>query len=578
VIPIRNPSAQLLDDYFASEDEEIMFEGHATTTSSTTSELPMNNNDYNINNNVGSLQSGVILNEMTEEIPKNAVEDIVSVSVAENSNSSASTRIVLNPLSGVTSSAPAGAAAADVTSLMDARKLRVLQQQQQQQLQQQQSKGVIEPVSTTRQQNGSSSSDTSSSSSPSTSSFSSSHGTSRGGWISSWTSFSESWIIPIADHWAFALAFDLTTVLTAVCVFAQLILDTQNASTDALNAVTALRNVQIFCTIVGCLFVYSRVIAWGPLRYWRRGGLNRFDLIAITLLVISQIIYSGEQQNGAAIPLVIRFLRLPRVFRFVPGFSSTVLAFLFVLPVLAQISLVLIALFYAFAIVGMTAFAGILVQSNPAVATSSFGFYGYYRDINFDNLPNAFFSLFYMLGVNDWVVLMEGCVAATGVGARAFFIVFWILVVLFLFNIVIALFTVSFGAEKARRDELDSTRGSRKSQRELAALSASSSFEGIAASSSSMFSSSSSSSSSLTPTTPSSPIPGDGTSSSIVKSTYQQLQQPSTFFLNDWRRTLRASGVNFKGYLITRHLRPDDVYDELFRDDIIATFTETVSK
>lgn len=396
--------------------------------------------------------------------------------------------------------------------------------------------------------------------------------------MSSWTLFSESWIIPIADHSAFALAFDFTTVLTAVCVFAQLILDTQNASQDALNAVSALRNVQIFCTIVGCLFVYSRVIAWGPVRYWRRGGLNRFDLVAITLLVVSQIIYSGEQQSGAAIPLVIRFLRLPRVFRFVPGFSSTVLAFLFVLPVLAQISLVLIALFYAFAIVGMTAFAGILVQSNPAVAISSFGFYGYYKDINFDNLPNAFFSLFYMLGVNDWVVLMEGCVAATNVGARSFFVVFWILVVLFLFNIVIALFTVSFGAEKARRDELDSTRGSRKSQRELAALSASSSFEGTAANMTLL----SSSSSSTSP--PSTPVSNEGmssSSSSIVNASYPLPSTPSlqspVFYLNDWRRTLRASGVSFKGYLITRYLRADDVYDALFRDDIIATFTETVA-
>ena len=87
-----------------------------------------------------------------------------------------------------------------------------------------------------------------------------------------------------------------------------------------------------------------------------------------------------------------------------------------------------------------------------AVQASAYGVYGYYDMIDFNSFPHAIFATFYVLGVNDWNVLMEGCVAATGKIARLYFIVFWPVLVLFLLNVVIAFIPVAFSAEKDRRD------------------------------------------------------------------------------------------------------------------------------
>jgi len=50
------------------------------------------------------------------------------------------------------------------------------------------------------------------------------------------------------------------------------------------------------------------------------------------------------------------------------------------------------------------------------------------------------------------------------------------------------------------------------------------------------------------------------------------------FFFGDWRATLAASGVDLRGWLLTRRPRLADVYDALYRDDLVATFRETFAE
>jgi hypothetical protein len=209
---------------------------------------------------------------------------------------------------------------------------------------------------------------------------------------------------------------------------------------------------------VGLLCVAGRLVAWGPLRFWRRSQLNRFDLCVMTATLLGTAVFNSgtEAATGnlwvAESLTFLRMLRLARVFRFLTGFSSTVLAFWDVVPLLGQYVLILLSSLFAFAVVGEHAFGGLLLRSNPRVAASSYGLYAYYDVVNFDSLPDAMFSVFYVLSVNDWVTLMEGCVAAVGLGARIYFIAFWPINVLFILNVLIAFITVALGAEKERRD------------------------------------------------------------------------------------------------------------------------------
>jgi hypothetical protein len=284
---------------------------------------------------------------------------------------------------------------------------------------------------------------------------------------------------------------------------------------------------------VGLLFVTLRLVAWGPVRYWKRGALNRFDLAIIYATAAGVVLGELSQDDSwvGEVLTFLRILRLIRVFRFLPGFTSTILAFKDTLPLLAQHVLILLSSLYAFAIVGMYAFGGRLVRSNPAVVASSYGVYLYYDVINFDTLPQAMFCQFYLLTINDWTALMEGCVAAVGQSARLYFILFWPINVLFLLNVIIAFITVAFGAEKDRRDaavaaaRAEAPEALLRNDKERGAFLASAVF---------------------------------------------------TVGVLDWRQQLSNPSIDVRGWLFTRKPRFTDVYDALFKDDVRKTFPDTL--
>ena len=409
--------------------------------------------------------------------------------------------------------------------------------------------------------------------------------------VSSWTHFRARWILPLAAHPANNLLFDATTLLAAGAVLTQLTVDTDDAPPSTPALLATLKNTQFFTLAYGMAFVTLRVLAWGPVRFWRRGALNRFDALVVGALTLGTILVAAGAlpPSAALLVLFLRFLRLIRVFRHVPGFKQTVVALLSILPVLGRLFLILLAALYAFAIVGMELFAGRLLMSNPAVAQSAYGYYNYETVINFDSLQGSYWTLFYLLSVNDWVVLMEGCVAATGLWARAYFIAFWAVFVLFLLSVFIAFGTVAFDAEKTRRDEGARSSASRGAQRAAArrigtkrrrasggaATSMHDAAEGddeeiegdVVAAVAGAASALSSSAAGLLGMLP------NGERSAETQAN-DEARQP--FVFGDWRATLVASGVDLRGWLLTRRPRVEDVYDVLYKDDLISTFQETL--
>ena len=349
-----------------------------------------------------------------------------------------------------------------------------------------------------------------------------------------WTAFRE-WLLPIAESKAAAWAFDISTFVAGVFLLVQLTLETDEPGNPYKGAAILLNQLQFSTLSVGIVYVTLRLLAWGPARYWKRGALNRFDLIIIYATTVGLLLgtLANEDLWLGEVLTFMRILRLSRVFRFIPGFSSTVLAFKDILPLLGQHVLILLSSLYAFAIVGMYAFGGKLVASNPAVALSSYGAYEYYDFINFDTLPQAMFSQFYLLTINDWVALMEGSVAAVGKSARLYYILFWPINVLFLLNLIIAFITVAFGAEKDRRD---------------AAMAAA--------------------------------------RAEAPEGLLRDNQQRGAFLsaavftvgVLDWRQLLTHGGADVRGWLFTRKPRFNDVYDALFKDDVQKTFPETLGK
>ena len=110
--------------------------------------------------------------------------------------------------------------------------------------------------------------------------------------------------------------------------------------------------------------------------------------------------------------------------------------------------------------------------------------------------------------LNDWPVLMEGCVAAAGtVWARSFFVIYICLQCAVVLNTLIGFIIEAYAVERAKRDAL-----------------------------------------------------------ALGKDV-----SPGLF---DWRALVLSSGVDFSGLTLARSRHYADVYDALYRDDVLAAFPD----
>ena len=59
--------------------------------------------------------------------------------------------------------------------------------------------------------------------------------------------------------------------------------------------------------------------------------------------------------------------------------------------------------------------------------------------MNFNNFPNALLTLFALLIVNNWFIIVQGVVATSSPWARAYFISFFVMGVMVALNLVMAI-------------------------------------------------------------------------------------------------------------------------------------------
>ena len=84
-----------------------------------------------------------------------------------------------------------------------------------------------------------------------------------------------------------------------------------------------------------------------------------------------------------------------------------------IIPVVMRFLGVLLAMMYFYAVLGMEFFAGKLRLDHPLVAASSYGQTDFYQSYTFDGWLESFVSVFIMLMVRKYPILMEGAMAAT---------------------------------------------------------------------------------------------------------------------------------------------------------------------
>jgi hypothetical protein len=214
-----------------------------------------------------------------------------------------------------------------------------------------------------------------------------------------------------------------------------------------------LSNAFLFVFVVE---IVLKIFALGFKAFWDMSVFNRVDLITVGGGTISTILFwskvlARDNRKIADVFLLVRAVRTLRVLRMNMQFRIISATVVQISPALLRYLAVLVALFYAFAVVGMELFAGMLSrdcypdelaaaceQRIWRIQHSSYGVNHYWSN-NFSSLSSALVVLFQQMVVNNWVIVMEGAVAAAGnEWPRLYFISFWVSCVVIVMNVLIA--------------------------------------------------------------------------------------------------------------------------------------------
>jgi len=192
------------------------------------------------------------------------------------------------------------------------------------------------------------------------------------------------------------------------------------------------------------LEMFLKLIGLGFKKYFS-SPWNCLDF-SITLFGIASGILTALNMPTTYI-MILRLLRLLRLFKVKKRFRDVFGTFVILLPRLNSAIIILSLIGYFFGVIGFEFFGNIVLkdcckESTVApyynYADNSSGI-GYYYLNNFDTLPNAYVTLFELLVVNNWFIIMEGFASVTSNDwSRVFFMVYYI------FTMVVVTIIVAF--------------------------------------------------------------------------------------------------------------------------------------
>ncbi|XP_015608738.1 two pore calcium channel protein 1 isoform X2 [Cephus cinctus] len=204
--------------------------------------------------------------------------------------------------------------------------------------------------------------------------------------------------------------------------------------------------------LFGGIFVSEaliKVLGLGTRRYLS-SGWNLFDLGASISTLIAA--FGLTIFPNAAFLVLFRPLRLLRLFKIKKRYRDVFGTLVILSPLMCSTAIVMLVLYYFFAIIGMELFAGYDMR-NCCQNTTVEDFYkysangstslGYYYLNTFDNLMASGMTLFELTVVNNWFIVMNAYAFTVGLYTRAYFMTFY-LVTMIVLTIVVSSFLEAF--------------------------------------------------------------------------------------------------------------------------------------
>ncbi|MDP2435381.1 MAG: ion transporter, partial [archaeon] len=169
-----------------------------------------------------------------------------------------------------------------------------------------------------------------------------------------------------------------------------------------------------------------RLIGSGMWQFWI-SPWNIFDFLTLfgwTAGFIAELSLNNSVP-GLRYVLVLQTLRLLRLLSTTNEFQMITNTFVDLLPHMVYYLALLFCIFYDFALLGEELFYGRLNPPNPILSHMTYGQSNYWAN-NFNSMSSAFVTLFELMVVNNWFLIMDAVVAVTSYWSRLYFMSFFI--------------------------------------------------------------------------------------------------------------------------------------------------------
>jgi len=259
--------------------------------------------------------------------------------------------------------------------------------------------------------------------------------------------FNSKWFQKLKDgveSMAFEYFIDLCLILNAVLVVYQVRDELEGKNEELVLGIWDEIGDTVFCTIY---FVEMSLKIWvmGFFRY-TSNYKNIFDGV-ITVMGVSAaayVYYPNSYSDPTLIRYVVfcRILRLVRLVTALKVFQEIGETFVAILPVARRVLVSLFCAMYLFSWIGVELYGGKIntdpdSQESKELEGTDFDAGDYYAN-NFNDMGSGMITLFELMVVNNWFVIVEGFVAVTDHWSCLFFVLWYASGVLIRLNIVVA--------------------------------------------------------------------------------------------------------------------------------------------
>lgn len=219
--------------------------------------------------------------------------------------------------------------------------------------------------------------------------------------------------------------------------------------------------IEWFFTIAFLLELILNYLACGGVKFFK-DGWNIFDCVVVFAALFGQILQLVLSNLGISVPhgvtqllLLLRLLRLLKVFSAVPQFKVVLSCVLTIIPSLAAYTTILTILIYIYACFGMEMY-GYLYEPPPGhnythetdcnqrnLIHTDFTAW-HYCLFNFNSAAESYILLLVLTVGNNWQVFVEGLVLSTNRWTRLFFLLINWTCVLLVLNVMLAFIIEAF--------------------------------------------------------------------------------------------------------------------------------------